>query len=55
MVGLVASGLDPALAWSFRGAPKAANPESIALGRWLWIPGSPLHAIRISKSINWSA
>jgi len=22
--------------------PKVASPESIALGRWLWIPGSPL-------------
>jgi hypothetical protein len=22
--------------------PKVASPESIARGRWLWIPGSPL-------------
>jgi len=22
--------------------PKVASPESIALGKWLWIPGSPL-------------
>src|SRR6266478_2001392 len=35
---------------------KVASPESITLGQWLWIPGSPLrgaperrHMIRISK------
>jgi hypothetical protein len=22
--------------------PKVASPESITLGQWLWIPGSPL-------------
>jgi hypothetical protein len=26
---------------SFRGAAKAASPESITAGRGLWIPGSP--------------
>jgi hypothetical protein len=41
--------------------PKVASAESISLGPWLWIPGSPLrgaperhkHVIRISEFLNW--
>jgi hypothetical protein len=45
--------------WSFRAPPKVASPESITIGLWLWIPGSPAarrpgmtqHMIRTSKTL----